>query len=173
MSDENTFCFPEAVFQVRWTREQRTSLLNASQSFQPGIRALVPFVLPRVLTFKEGAIPSIYVLPRLSLFSSPSPPQFPFNTFPSPSLELLTAFCLARLLGTAHHSLQSLTVTPSGSALLSWLCFLQHGQHWCTLITLPHPTDHQMGVFGSGSELAVPELPKWFRFLNAHRNLGA
>lgn len=103
VSDENTFSFPEAMFQVDWTQEQRTSLLNASQTSQPGTRGLVPFVLASFLTFKEAATPSFSVFPGLSPFSSPSPPQFPFNTFPSPSLELFIAFCLAHLGGTAHH----------------------------------------------------------------------
>lgn len=34
--------------------------------------------------------------------------------------------------------------------------------HLCTLISLPHPTGHQMCVLGNESELATPGLPKWF-----------
>lgn len=49
VSDENTFCFPAAMFQVARAQEQRVSLLNASQPFLPVIWGLVLFALGKLL----------------------------------------------------------------------------------------------------------------------------
>lgn len=103
LSNENTFCSSEAVFQVAWAHQQRPSPLNASQTSQSGIWGLVLFDSVSFLAFSEAETPYISVCPGLSPFPSPCPPQFPFNTSTSPSLQLFIALCLACLGSTAHH----------------------------------------------------------------------
>lgn len=103
VSDENTFCSSEAMFQVAWAQQQRPSPLNANQPSQQGSGVLSSFALQASWLSRKKQLCTFLFFLDFPLSLPHLLPSSLFNTSPSPSLQLSIAFCLARLGSTAHH----------------------------------------------------------------------
>lgn len=98
VSDENTFCFSEAMFQVAWAQQQRPSPLPSQ-----GSGVLSSFALQASWLSRKQQLCTFLFFLDFPLSLPHLLPSSLFNTSPSPSLQLSIAFCLARLGSTAHH----------------------------------------------------------------------